>query len=326
MKIYRSIAELKQSPLPAGKRIIATLGLFDGVHLGHRHLIGACCAMAREMDAESMVITLDRHPLDVLRPDLPRPHTLCSLRQKVELIRRVGADHLLILPFDKALAGKSLTEFLQPIVESGLAGMMLGYDNRFGNDGSQYSQEEFDRRLRALGLEVRRVEPLESDGAAVSSSRIRALIAQNDLEATERLLGRPYSILGRVKSGRRIGRTLGFPTANIVPEDPRVTLPQEGVYITEVRLRDRVYPSMSYYGSTPTITPDGVPINRIEAYLFDFEGDLYGEELEVGFRKFVRGDQQFENLDALTRQLEKDAQTTVDFFKSHDLMMKEVEL
>lgn len=316
MKIYHSIEEL-----PQGKRLVATLGLFDGVHLGHQHLIRSTLDMARELGAETLVVTMSEHPLKVLRPDLPLPRTLISLDQKIDLLRRLGIDHLLVLSFTLELSKQSAEEFIQPLISSGLEGMMLGYDNRFGRRIEGEERETFDARLESLGLIIRRVEPLIIDGASVSSTRIRSLIADANFSEAEKLLGRPYSIIGWVNKGRQIGRTIGYPTANIVPYDDRVTLPEVGVYISEVRWGDQVYPAMSYYGSTPTITPHGIVLYRIEAYLLGFDGNLYEEELEIAFRHFLRPDQEFDGLEALEAQLKIDAIATQEFFKTHPMAL-----
>lgn len=319
----RSYATIDQflAEMSKEKRLVATLGLFDGVHLGHQHLIRAMQEMAKAYDAESLVVTLDRHPLEVLKPELPRPRTLSSSAQKETLIAALGVDHLLVLPFTSQLAARSATQFVAPLQQAGLIGMMLGYDNRFGRKEPQLTRDAFDQRLREVGLQIERVNPFVLEGETVSSSRIRAAIARNDLSTAEHLLGRPFSITGRVHDGRQIGRSIGFPTANVIPYDSHLTLPAEGVYISEVRVGDKVYPAMSYYGSTPTITPGGEVINRIEAYLLDYSQDLYGQELEVAFRQFIRSDERFESLAKLQEQLHRDEQTTRDFFRHHPLAL-----
>ncbi len=316
MKLYHSIDEL-----PKGKRLIATLGLFDGVHLGHQHLVKSTIRMARELDAESLVVTFTEHPLSILRPELPLPRTLISPDQKVAQLNRLGVDHLLILPFTLELSQLSAEDFVRPLIATGLLAMMLGYDNRFGRRIEGEETEAFNARLEALGLTIRRIKPLIIDGDTVSSSRIRALIAKADFAEAEKLLGRPYSIVGQVREGRQIGRTIGYPTANIVPYDDGVALPEVGVYISEVKKGNQIYPAMSYYGSTPTITPNGHILYRIEAYLFGFEGDLYEEELEIAFRHFLRPDQKFDGLEALRVQLKRDAEATQQFFKTHPLAL-----
>lgn len=319
-KVYHTIEELKTGA--EGRPLVATLGLFDGVHLGHQHLIEACKDMAQSLGADSLVITMDSHPLATLRPELPIPRTLTSLRQKIVHLQHTGVDHIIVLPFTEELASHSATSFIAPFVSLGLRGMMLGYDNRFGRHDKAESLQDFDRSLATLGLEIHRVAPYLIEGEVVSSSRIRDLIGAMDFPSAQRLLGRPYSIVGRVGSGRKIGRTINFPTANIIPNDNQVTLPEVGVYISEVRLGTDLYPSMSYYGSTPTITPGGEVRQRIEAYLFGFRGDLYDQELEVGFRKYLRPDIRFEGLHQLKQQLERDAAASLMFFQDQPLTLK----
>lgn len=319
-KVYHTLDELREGI--SDKPLVATLGLFDGVHLGHQHLIDATRAMADRLGAESLVITIDRHPLAVLRPEQPLPRTLTSLRQKLVHLRHTGVDHVIVLPFTRELASLSAQKFIQPYIDLGLKGMMLGYDNRFGRKEPNMTQESFDQNLKDLGVEIERVGSYVIDGEVVSSSRIRDYIGAMNFPHAERLLGRPYSIVGKVGQGRKIGRTIDFPTANIIPNDNQVTLPEVGVYVSEVRLGGKIYPSMSYYGSTPTITPDGAVLQRIEAYLFGFQGNLYDQELEIGFRKYLRPDIRFESLDALKQQLERDAASSQLFFRDHPFTLK----
>lgn len=321
--VYHTLAELQTELSGKGGAYIATLGLFDGVHIGHQYLIEQCISRARAEGKESLVITLDRHPLSVLFPDRPLPHTLASLSQKVKWIEQIGPDHLLVLPFTPELAHLSASAFIAPFIDLGLRGLVLGYDNRFGScDGRHDSLSDFDQALTHLGLEVHRVTPFLHRGEVVSSSRIRQAIQELHFEVAEELLGRPYTLVGSVQGGRQIGRTIGFPTANVVPYDSQVTLPQVGVYIAEVAHRGQLYPSMAYYGSTPTISDGGQPLYRVEAYLFGFEGELYGEELEVGFRHFLRPDQKFESLQHLHHQLQADADATLHYFQTHSFTLR----
>lgn len=318
--IYHSIEEFQNRC--SGKSFVATLGLFDGVHLGHRHLIASMCEMAKEFEAESLVITLDRHPLVVLRPDAQPPLKLTTLKDRIRYLADTGVDHVLVLPFGKETSLLSAREFVAPVMKLGLKGMMLGYDNRFGKKNEGETLESFDRELEELGLKIRRVATLEYGGLPVSSSRIRHCLAQKNFAQLEELLGRPYSLTGRVQGGRQIGRTIEYPTANIAPEDPQVVLPESGVYISEVVLDGVVYMGMSYYGSTPTITSDGVIRQTVEVFLFDFHGDLYGKELEISFREFIRPDEKFPSLEALRLQLRKDEERSREFFRSHPIGLK----
>lgn len=319
-KIYYSIKEFQQRSNP--RPIVATLGLFDGVHLGHQHLINQAKLMADEFHAESLVVTLDKHPITVLRPDEQPPLKLAPLEDKLKYISQLGVDHILVLPFTIELSQLLPIPFISPIVESGLVGMMLGYDNRFGKKIVGETIESFDRDLRELGLEIRRVTTFEAGGIPVSSSRIRFCLAQKNFIQVEELLGRAFSIKGKVTGGQQIGRTIEFPTANIIPYDEHVILPEVGVYVSEVLIDGELYTGMSYYGPRPTITNEGVVHNRIEVYVFDFNGNLYDKELVVSFRHFIREDIRFDTLEQLKHQLEEDERVSREFFKTHSILLK----
>ncbi|MDN4753513.1 riboflavin biosynthesis protein RibF [Porphyromonadaceae bacterium W3.11] len=319
-KIYHSVEELQSRDNQ--KPLVATLGLFDGVHLGHQHLINAMQMMAKDLGAESLIITLDRHPTTVLSPNDQPPLKISSLRERLRLLSNTGADHILVLPFTKDLSKQPPTKFIAPILDAGMIGMMLGYDNRFGKKMLGETVESFDHDLESIGLTIRRVSTYEDGGIPVSSSRIRYCLAQKNFTQIEQLLGRPYSLSGRVTGGRQIGRTINYPTANIVPEDPNVILPEVGVYISEVIIDNKIYTGMSYYGSTPTVSNGGIIQHRIEVFVFDFEGYLYDKELTISFRKFIRPDEKFASLEELQKQLEADEKVSREFFVNHPILLK----
>ena len=198
--------------------------------------------------------------------------------------------------------------------------MVLGYDNRFGKNGNSLSIDEFDRLLSSLGLNVRRIPRLSSAGVPVSSSLIREKVRLGDFETVETLLGRPFSLIGEVDSGRQIGRTIAYPTANIVPIEPDIVLPDDGVFVSEVRVDDQVYPAMSYYGSSPTVAGWDAS-KRIEAYLFGYHGDLYGKQAEIAYRHRLRDDRAFASLGELKAQLMRDETETRAFFHTHPLRL-----
>lgn len=320
-KVFYSISEMQEGIAPS-ERLVATMGFFDGVHLGHRALIRATKEMATQRDAKSMVITLDQHPMSVLFPERPHPLLLSSLKRKVQLLRATHPDYILVLPFSKEMSQLTSSEFITPILSQGLIGMMLGYDNRFGKRKEGETLEMFDNQLRALGLEVNRITRFEVKDTLVSSSAIRTCLMEHDLERLETLLGRPYSFLGIVREGRQIGRTINYPTANIEPYDPHIAMPPVGIYVAEVRVHDRVYPAMAYYGSCPTVS-DGDESYRLEAFLFGFSGDLYHEEVEIALRSYLRDDIKFEHLDELAAQLKKDEAATIAYYNTHSTTLKD---
>lgn len=318
MKIVSSPTELGRALDSAP--FVATMGFFDGVHAGHRKLLSELSFEARYRGEKSVILALDRPWSVAVHPDAPHPKLLCSLQKKVELLMKESSDILFLIPFTREVAEQDMVSFVMPLLSLGMSGMVLGYDNRFGKKENRLSIEDFDRLLRSLGLNVRRIPQLFSSGVPVSSSLIREKVRFGDFEAVESLLGRPFSLIGNVDSGRQIGRTIAYPTANIVPIEPDVILPEDGVFVSEVRVDDQIYPAMSYYGPSPTVAGwDALP--RIEAYLFGFHGNLYGKQAEIAYRHRLRDDRAFASLDELKAQLMRDEAETRTFFSTHPLRL-----
>lgn len=319
-QVFYSISAMQEAIGP-NEKIVATMGFFDGVHLGHRSLITATKDMASRLGAKSMIITLDQHPIAVLFPERPHPLLLSSQKRKTQLLLATQPDYILVLPFSIEMSQLTSTEFISPIMEKGLVGMMLGYDNRFGKRTEGETLEMFDDNLRALGLEVNRISEFRVGDALVSSSAIRTCLTERNFAKLEALLGRPYSFLGIVREGRQIGRTINYPTANIEPYDRHLTMPPVGIYVAEVRVRDRVYPAMAYYGNSPTVSGGSEPC-RLEAFLFGYSGNLYHEEVEVALRSYLREDIKFDSLDDLAIQLKKDEEATIAYYSTHKTTLK----
>lgn len=273
---------------PRPRRI--AVGEFDGVHLGHRTVI----------DDNDTVVTFEPHPLVVVRPEAA-PKLLNTLEVKTELIAELGVRELVIIPFDQGFAHQSPEEFIDRVLVERLDArdVSVGENFRFGRGASgDASLLQADTRF-----ETRVVALVEADGEVVSSSRIRALIAAGDVEAAGRLLGAPFRMRGEVVHGDHRGRQLGFPTANLVP-DQRLACPGHGVYAC--RVGERV--AAVSIGVRPTFqTGRGV---LVEAYLLDFQGDLYGETLTLEFVARLRGERRFASAEALTRQMEADVVRT----------------
>ena len=318
MQIVSSLQEL--SNVLAGESFIATMGFFDGVHAGHRELVSRLSERALSEGVKSVILALDRPWSVAVRPDLPRLKLLSSLRKKVNLLASLPGDILFLIPFTKEVAAQDAEPFLRPLIERGLKGMVLGYDNRFGQAENDLPFPLFDSLLTSLGLAVERIPQFAVDGVPVSSSTIRSLISRGAFEEAEKLLSRPFSLIGEVSGGRQIGRTISYPTANIVPIEPDIILPEDGVFVSEVRVEDQVYPSMSYYGPSPTVAGADGP-RRIEAYLFGFHGNLYGKQAEIAFRHRLRDDKEFASLDALKAQLKLDEEAARAFFRTHPLYL-----
>lgn len=321
MKIVSTLDELKNEL--HGSPFIATIGFFDGVHMGHRALIRALKKEAEDKGIPSVVLALDRTWAEAVGDTGLRKNTLlCSLRKKINLLAEQPGDIVFLVPFTKELALQDMDSFILPLIAIGLRGMVLGYDSRFGRREHDLETGDFDERLRALadGLIVKRISPVIIDGAPVSSSRIRECVLNGDFPRAEELLGRTFSLIGEVESGRQIGRKINYPTANIVPIEKGIILPRSGVFVSEVRVEDQVYPSMSYYGTSPTITGENGPM-RIEAFLFGFNDNLYGRQAEIAFRSRLRDDRVFASLEELRLQLSKDEEATQDFFRQHRMLL-----
>lgn len=307
--------------VPAG-HYAATIGFFDGVHRGHRSLIGQLKQAARERGLQTMVITFAQHPRQVVQPEW-QPQLLTTLEGKAHFIEETGIDVLVVLRFDKQMAALSAHDFMQRVLsdELGVQLLLTGYDNRFGHRTPD-SHEGFDDYLRyagELGIELIRLPEKACPDAHVrcSSSSVRKALSEGDVSLAGELLGRPYSIAGRVVHGRGEGRRLDFPTANLSPETVETILPAAGVYAVSVKVDDENGPEsrklgMMNIGTRPTY--DGGALS-LEAHVFDFTGDLYDRQLTVEFLRRIRDEQAFSSPEALRRQLEKDKNQIISTFK-----------
>ena len=295
-----------------GRPFVATVGSFDGVHLGHRAVIERTVREAAEEGLASVVITFDGHPSEVLRRSAPP--LITGTTEKIRYLDPLGADAILLLPFTQELAALTMSDFIGSLREIGLRRMVLGYDSRFGSDTAGIPFDLFDKKMASLGVPVERIAPVSPGGVEISSSHIRALLTEGRIPEAEALLGHPYSLCGYVAEGRQIGRQMGFPTANIVPEGAAPLIPRDAVLAAEVLLDGVTYPAMAYYGTAPTISADDRDY-RIEAFLLDFSGDLYGDRVEISFLLYLRSDKRFDSLEELREQLILDEEATRGFFR-----------
>lgn len=287
------------------QKVVATIGSFDGVHRGHRVLLRELLALASESGAKSLVITFPNLPAKALHPE-EEHYQLSTAQEKARLIREVGIDEVIILDFTLELARLNTREFMQEFVHSrwGVDTLLMGYDHSFGSDRAISFQE---RKCIAegLGIELIRSSSVVYSGDAISSSRIRTLLHSGELEDANQLLGYTYRLSGIVVQGRQIGRTIGYPTANVSPEDSSKLVPAVGVYAVRVYIgvERRPYGGMLYIGNRPTVSGED---KSIEVNLFDFSGDLYGMKISLEFVAFVRGEVRFDGLEALKAQLALD--------------------
>lgn len=284
---------------------IAVVGMFDGVHAGHRHLLAHLRREAADYGLRPLVVTFANHPLELIAP-AKAPALLSSPDEKLLLLAREGVE-VEMLTFDEALRNTSTEGFLRMLRDRwNVRRMLLGFNNRFGHDApSDFA--EYKQIGRKCDIEIERgTEFLSAASQTVSSSEIRRLILNHDIPEANALLGRRYSLVGKVAHGQAIGRTIGFPTANVVPAFGRKLIPPGGVYAVEALTADgHPYPTMVNIGARPTICPDGAT-PTIEANLIGFDGDLYGTQLALNFIAYLRPERKFPSLDALQTQLSLD--------------------
>ena len=285
---------------------VATIGFFDGVHRGHHYLIDQMITVAKEAGMESTVITFDRHPRQVLHSDY-LPQMLSTPEEKKALLENTPADHIEILTFDEQLAALSAHDFMKEVLRERLnvCKLVIGYDNRFGHNRSE-GFEDYVRYGQELGIEVIQAMPLsEPDKEAISSSYIRACLLVGNVWGANEALGYAYSLTGRVIDGFHEGRKIGFPTANLNTDGIGKLIPAPGVYAVHVQLENEQHlrPAMMNIGTRPTY--DG-HVQTLEVHIFDFDGDIYGQQLRVVFDRRIRNEMKFSSPQELAKQLEKD--------------------
>ena len=302
MRILRSISEL--NALPGG--LLIAIGVFDGVHLGHRAVISTSAQHAADSGGTAVVVTFDPHPAKVLRPERA-PHLLTATQHKIALIRDLGVAHLLVLTFDNQLAGTAPEEFVKQLVTHShpLREICVGHEWSFGK-GRTGNLALLKELGSTYGFAVIGVQAVTVNGEVVSSTAIRRAVAMGDLVKATQMLGREYTILGTVKAGEQLGRKLGFPTANVSAHSEQ--FPPNGVYVVEARLREAIYRGVANLGYRPTVR-GGESERLLELHLFDLNKDIYGEEIEVRFLRYLRPEQRFENVEALAAQIAQDVKT-----------------
>ncbi len=298
MRVYTQWADI-----PAQERLV-TVGTFDGVHCGHQALLKYLRRWAQQVRLPACVVTFEPHPQLVLGRQPPLG-ILTPLPLKRELLQRIGIDELVVAPFTPEFARTSAEEFIRHYLVERLhaRGILVGHDHMFGH-GRQGNLELLRRYGAELGFTVEYFPPVVRDGLTVSSSLIRRMLHAGDVDTAVRLLGHPYTVCGTVVRGDGRGTRLGFPTANLQPDDPHQLLPAYGVYIVSTHIAGRLYAGLASYGVRPTFGSGLAP--QLEVYLLDFSGQLYNEHLCVSFWSRVRAEERFPDADALQRQMQAD--------------------
>lgn len=282
--------------------VVAATGFFDGVHLGHRKVLGSLCDIARSEGKRSAVISFWPHPRSVLQQEAYNLRLLNTSEEKEALLKGIGIDDIIYIPFTKEFSKLSTKEFMQQylIDKYNVSVLVIGYDHRLGNNISE-SQQQMISTAESLGLRVVRVSEFLMDDNIISSTKIRKLLQRTDVEGAARFLGYNYFIKGVVVSGNRIGRTIGFPTANMKLYNPLKEVPGNGVYAVYVSVLGRRYIGITNIGIRPTVGNGNEC--TIETHILDFNEDIYGLDISVEFVSKIRDERKFASLDELKVEL-----------------------
>jgi riboflavin kinase / FMN adenylyltransferase len=308
LKTYPSVNSFEQVP-----GAVVTIGTFDGVHAGHRKLIDRLCEIAAGVNGKVVVLTFHPHPRAVLHNSSDPVKLLTTPREKAALLEKAGVDILVIQPFDDEFANVSAGSFIREILCNKLktSVLVVGYDHRFGKN-REGGFADLEAAAGPMGFVIERIPEQIFSDITVSSTKIRKALLNGDLITANTLLGYPYTFTGTVIHGNKLGRTLGFPTANLRPESEDKLIPAEGVYVVNVMVGGSKKQGLLSIGRRPTVDNSGVL--SIEVYLLDFNEDIYGETLEVILLARIRGDRKFGSLESLVDQMKLDLQFARLFF------------
>ena len=295
------------------QEVAATIGFFDGVHSGHRFLVQQLRELADSTGLPAAVITFRQHPQSILQEGY-KPELLTTLKEKTDILSALDIDFCYLIDFSKELSQLNARTFISNILrkELNVKQLLIGYDHRFGKNRTE-GFPDYVKYGEEYGLKVVQALELSGFGEHVSSTLIRNKLAEGALEDANRLLSYNYSLEGKVIEGNKLGREIGFPTANIEINDKNKAIPKEGIYAALVHLGTKKYHGMAYIGRRPTIVPNGE--QRIEVHILDFSKEIYGKTIRLEFVKFLREDKTFSNLSELKEQLFIDKENTIKYVK-----------
>ena len=299
MQIIDNIPDLPLEPC------VATIGFFDGVHLGHRFLIEQVKELAKDQGLRSALITFPVHPRQVIKSDY-RPELLTTPEEKIELLKAQGVDYCIMLDFTVELSQLSALSFMKDILQQryNVSTLIIGYDHRFGHNRSE-GFEDYVRYGQQIGMNVYRAQACMIDDLNISSSLVRTYLLEGKIDLSTRYLGYNYSIEGVVVGGYRVGRTIGFPTANLDLRESNKLIPSDGVYAVRVEVKGCLYAGMLNIGYRPTL--DNGSKKSIEVHILRFDEDIYDEKIRLYFVSRIRSEMKFSGLDELIAQLKRDA-------------------
>lgn len=302
MKVYHSISDFQNVSRP-----ILTTGTFDGVHFGHKIIIDRLKEIAKNQNGETVLLTFSPHPRMVLFPDDHNLQLINTLDEKIKLLEQVGIEHLIIHPFTMAFSRTTSMQFVRDIIvnELNTHKLVIGYNHHFGRN-REGSFEHLKEYAPLYGFEVEEISAQLIDNVTISSTKIRNSLLSGDVSKAADYLGYNYLLKGQVIEGQQIGRTIGFPTANLKVLDGSKLIPKDGVYAVHVEVKRQAFKGMMNIGNNPSFISKK---HSLEVHIFDFDSDIYDEQIEVRFIKRIREEISFDNLDALKIQLEQDEDT-----------------
>lgn len=299
MQVHRDLQQL-----PDFRNAVITIGTFDGVHTGHQYILQQLQEAAEACHGETVIITFDPHPREVLAPQNKTVHLLTTLDEKIQLLEKWGIHHLVVVPFTKAFSELSATAYLEDFLISTFRPhtIIIGYDHRFGHN-REGGLELLEAEQQKFGFQLLEIPQQVVHDLTVSSTKIRNSLQEGAILLANELLGYPYFINGKVVHGDKMGRQLGFPTANIALHDSRKLIPAQGVYAVKVTVAGKEWKGALNIGTRPTFNGSEL---RIEVYILDFNEEIYGAEIHVSFIEFIRADKKFDSVDALVVQITDD--------------------
>ncbi|MCZ4242499.1 bifunctional riboflavin kinase/FAD synthetase [Pedobacter punctiformis] len=319
MKIYNHLSDFSKL-----NNAVVTIGTFDGVHYGHQKIIRKLVEKAKNSHGESVILTFFPHPRMIIDPENQDLKMINTINEKAKILEGLGVDHLIITPFTRDFSNLSPQDYIKNILVDtiGTKHIIIGYDHRFGKDRSG-NLTDLKSAGQHYGFDVEEIAEQDIHDVAVSSTKIRHSLLEGNVSLAADYLGYAFSIFGRVIKGDKIGRTIGFPTANIFVEETYKLIPGDGIYAVTVEMSQledkdslpeyKTYKGMAYIGQRPTI--NGMTRN-IEVNIFDFNQEIYGQDIKMNFLKFLRHDVKFTGLEALKIQLQQDKEDTLTYFKS----------
>lgn len=311
MKVYEGL-----NNLPDFKNTVITVGTFDGVHAAHQSILNRLVNMADEINGESVLITFHPHPKHVLQSNQSDLKILSTPDEKTELLKSTGIHHLVYIPFTIDFSNISAEDYIEKFLVANFhpKKIVVGFNHHFGKERKGNGQMLRDAGSK-FGFDVVELEKQVEDEIAISSTAIRNFIVSKKIEEANKLLNHTYSLIGVVNKGKQLGRTIGYPTANITPLLPEKLIPSDGVYAVKINCSKGEFNGMLNIGFKPTVNGKE---RTIEVHIFDFNFDIYEEQIKVSFHSYIRDEKKFESLEALKNQLLLDKETATSYFKSHN--------